>query len=162
MNQRSLLDKLDKDHSETVNNLDNFMAVDPLPASRILELKAEFMLEVEQLSPKLARKATMMKRAASIIEPKDATEDGSFVIESEEELTSLDSEDASMKDIIGRINALSEMIPERFKKFQKEIDERKKVNDAKVKRLVKDYSDKADKKAKHNGGKIDKLQKGLQ
>ena len=56
---------------------------------------------------------------------------------------------------------MNEIMPKRFEKFQTALDEKLKVNDAKIKRMVKDSSDKTSRSIKQNVDATDKLKKGL-
>jgi hypothetical protein len=50
----------------------------------------------------------------------------------------MDEENTSMKDLIKKINLMNEKIPERLEKFQKALEEKQVVTDAKFKRMIKD------------------------
>lgn len=55
-----------------------------------------------------------------------------------------------MKDLIKQINQMNEMVPKRLEKFQTSLEEKQKVTDAKVKRLIKESTDKMEKKVKQS------------
>lgn len=56
---------------------------------------------------------------------------------------------------------MNEMVPKRLEKFQIALEEKQKVTDAKMKRMIKESSDKTDKKVKQTSEATEKIKKGL-
>ena len=53
-----------------------------------------------------------------------------------------------MQDLVLQINDMNDKIPKRLEKFQQALEERQKVTDAKMKRMIKESSDKVQKSVK--------------
>lgn len=66
-----------------------------------------------------------------------------------------------MKDLILQINEMNDKIPKRLEKFQISLEEKQKVTDAKMKRMIKESSDKVEKKVKSTAENTDKIKKSL-
>ena len=126
------------------------MKVDPFPQTKVDMLKASMRVECEQMIL-----ANMKKR-------KGPASSSSNAIDSEDDVAQLNVETTSLQDLVLQINDMNDKIPKRLEKFQQALEERQKVTDAKMKRMIKESSDKVQKSVKGQNDGVEKLKKGLQ
>ena len=147
--QMKELKDLKEDHVMNTQILEKHMKTDPLPPARVATIKQEIKEELEAELPRGRSKR------------KGLTSDSSKLVDSEDDLDAMDTENTTIKDLVIQINQMNEILPKRFEKFQTALDEKLKVNDAKIKRIVKDSADKTSRSIKQNVDATDKLKKGL-
>ena len=95
-----------------------------------MEIKDEITAELMVQSPKSKR-----SKAGGVLSNRGAESENSFsAIDSADDIEQLDPENTSMEDLIRQLNEMNSKIPARLEKFQKALEEKQKVTDAKLKR----------------------------
>ena len=139
--QSQAQDALKKQHEKYAKKLETLSKKDPFPQAKVDKLKEDIRVEMhENFSP---RKGSRTSKMAGVVGSESSKIEG----DTDEDLDATGENNASMKELIKKINQMNDKIPKKFEKFQQDIDDKQKVSDAKMKQMLKSATDKLSKGA---------------